>query len=164
MLQTGTPLPYWQVTPLQAAEYNVADMPMEGKMDSTFFLTKEKNFIPHTYPCRTAYIAEQRGKPIDTAQAPDWAGARNVLPAGSPFLDLSGFWFRATKIQGWARTAIEAKHAGKAQLKLGICGEHGGDPASIAFCESVGLDYVSASPYRVPIARLAAAQAALKKA
>ncbi|SMF61308.1 pyruvate, phosphate dikinase [Allosphingosinicella indica] len=47
-------------------------------------------------------------------------------------------------------------------LKLGICGEHGGDPASIAFCESVGLDYVSASPYRVPIARLAAAQAALR--
>ena len=47
-------------------------------------------------------------------------------------------------------------------VKLGICGEHGGDPASIAFCEKVGLDYVSASPYRVPIARLAAAQAALK--
>ena len=47
-------------------------------------------------------------------------------------------------------------------IKLGICGEHGGDPASIAFCETVGLDYVSASPYRVPIARLAAAQAALK--
>jgi pyruvate,orthophosphate dikinase len=46
-------------------------------------------------------------------------------------------------------------------IKLGICGEHGGDPASIAFCESIGLDYVSASPYRVPIARLAAAQAAL---
>jgi pyruvate, orthophosphate dikinase len=48
-------------------------------------------------------------------------------------------------------------------LKLGICGEHGGDPASIHFCESVGLDYVSCSPYRVPIARLAAAQAALKR-
>jgi pyruvate,orthophosphate dikinase len=48
-------------------------------------------------------------------------------------------------------------------LKLGICGEHGGDPASIAFCEKTGLDYVSASPYRVPIARLAAAQAALNK-
>ncbi|MEH3124058.1 MAG: pyruvate, phosphate dikinase [Sphingomonas phyllosphaerae] len=47
-------------------------------------------------------------------------------------------------------------------IKLGICGEHGGDPASIAFCEQVGLDYVSASPYRVPIARLAAAQAALQ--
>lgn len=47
-------------------------------------------------------------------------------------------------------------------IKLGICGEHGGDPASIAFCESVGLDYVSCSPYRVPIARLAAAQAALR--
>ena len=49
-------------------------------------------------------------------------------------------------------------------IKLGICGEHGGDPASIAFCEKTGLDYVSASPYRVPIARLAAAQAALRRA
>jgi pyruvate,orthophosphate dikinase len=48
-------------------------------------------------------------------------------------------------------------------LKIGICGEHGGDPASIAFCEEVGLDYVSCSPFRVPIARLAAAQAALRQ-
>jgi pyruvate,orthophosphate dikinase len=47
-------------------------------------------------------------------------------------------------------------------LKLGICGEHGGDPASVAFCAEVGLDYVSCSPFRVPIARLSAAQAALK--
>jgi pyruvate,orthophosphate dikinase len=47
-------------------------------------------------------------------------------------------------------------------LKCGICGEHGGDPASIVFCHQVGLDYVSCSPFRVPIARLAAAQAALK--
>ncbi|MEL6780936.1 MAG: putative PEP-binding protein, partial [Pseudomonadota bacterium] len=46
-------------------------------------------------------------------------------------------------------------------LKLGICGEHGGDPASVAFCHGLGLDYVSCSPYRVPIARLAAAHAAL---
>ncbi len=51
--------------------------------------------------------------------------------------------------------------ATRPDIKLGICGEHGGDPASIAFCEGVGLDYVSASPYRVPIARLAAAQAVL---
>jgi pyruvate, orthophosphate dikinase len=59
------------------------------------------------------------------------------------------------------RLAAERGRATRADIKLGICGEHGGDPASIAFCESVGLDYVSASPYRVPIARLAAAQAAL---
>ena len=58
--------------------------------------------------------------------------------------------------------AAERGKAARPGLKLGICGEHGGDPASIAFCESVGLDYVSASPYRVPIARLAAAQAALR--
>ena len=59
------------------------------------------------------------------------------------------------------RMAAERGRATRPGIKLGICGEHGGDPASIAFCESVGLDYVSASPYRVPIARLAAAQAAL---
>ena len=51
----------------------------------------------------------------------------------------------------------------KAELKLGICGEHGGDPASVEFCHGVGLDYVSCSPYRVPIARLAAAQAKIKE-
>ena len=47
-------------------------------------------------------------------------------------------------------------------IHLGICGEHGGDPSSVEFCHNVGLDYVSCSPYRVPIARLAAAQAAIK--
>ena len=60
------------------------------------------------------------------------------------------------------RLAAERGRTTRPAIKLGICGEHGGDPASIAFCEEVGLDYVSASPYRVPIARLAAAQAALK--
>ncbi|OYX77098.1 MAG: pyruvate, phosphate dikinase [Sphingomonadales bacterium 32-65-25] len=60
--------------------------------------------------------------------------------------------------------AAERGRSVKPDLKLGICGEHGGDPASILFCEGLGLDYVSCSPYRVPIARLAAAQAALKKA
>ena len=59
------------------------------------------------------------------------------------------------------KLAAERGRATRPDLKLGICGEHGGDPASIAFCESIKLDYVSASPYRVPIARLAAAQAAL---
>ncbi|MBL8647271.1 MAG: pyruvate, phosphate dikinase [Sphingosinicella sp.] len=58
--------------------------------------------------------------------------------------------------------AAERGRAARDGLKLGICGEHGGDPASIAFCEKTGLDYVSCSPYRVPIARLAAAQAALR--
>ncbi len=59
------------------------------------------------------------------------------------------------------RIATERGRATRPGLKLGICGEHGGDPASIHFCQEAGLDYVSCSPYRVPIARLAAAQAAL---
>ncbi len=59
------------------------------------------------------------------------------------------------------RIGVERGRRTRRDLKLGICGEHGGDPSSIAFCQEVGLDYVSCSPYRVPIARLAAAQAAL---
>lgn len=59
--------------------------------------------------------------------------------------------------------ACEKGRSTKSNIKLGICGEHGGDPASIAFCEKVGLDYVSCSPYRVPIARLAASQAAIRE-
>jgi pyruvate,orthophosphate dikinase len=57
--------------------------------------------------------------------------------------------------------AIDRARAVKPDLKLGICGEHGGDPKSVAFCHRLGLDYVSCSPYRVPLARLAAAQAVL---
>jgi len=60
------------------------------------------------------------------------------------------------------RIAVEKGRSVRPDIKLGICGEHGGDPSSIHFCESVGLDYVSCSPYRVPVARLAAAQAALQ--
>ena len=59
------------------------------------------------------------------------------------------------------RIAAERGRAARPDLKLGICGEHGGDPASVSFCHEIGLDYVSCSPYRVPVARLAAAQAAL---
>jgi pyruvate, orthophosphate dikinase len=58
--------------------------------------------------------------------------------------------------------AAERGRKTRPNIKLGICGEHGGDPASIAFCEKVGLDYVSCSPFRVPIARLAAAQAVVR--
>jgi len=62
------------------------------------------------------------------------------------------------------RIAVQKGRAARRNLKLGICGEHGGDPASIAFCHEVGLDYVSCSPYRVPVARLAAAQAVIAQA
>jgi pyruvate,orthophosphate dikinase len=60
------------------------------------------------------------------------------------------------------RIAVERGRATKREIKLGICGEHGGEPRSIAFCDELGLDYVSCSPFRVPLARLAAAQAALR--
>ena len=59
------------------------------------------------------------------------------------------------------KMAVEKGRATRPNLKCGICGEHGGDPSSVEFCHKVGLNYVSCSPFRVPIARLAAAQAAL---
>jgi pyruvate,orthophosphate dikinase len=81
---------------------------------------------------------------------------QGILPK-DPFvsIDVDGVGFLV-------RIAAEKGRSTKPGLKLGICGEHGGDPASITFCESVGLDYVSCSPYRVPVARLAAAQAAIE--
>lgn len=77
--------------------------------------------------------------------------------ARDPFVSLD-----ADGVGQLVELAAERGRATRDGLKLGICGEHGGDPASIAFCEKTGLDYVSASPYRVPIARLAAAQASLR--
>ena len=59
--------------------------------------------------------------------------------------------------------AIERARAGGRDISLGLCGEHGGDPASVDFCEHAGLDYVSCSPFRLPVARLSAAQAAIRK-
>ena len=85
---------------------------------------------------------------------PDYV-AQGILPK-DPFvsLDIEG-------VGEMVRIAAERGRQTRPDLKLGICGEHGGDPASIAFCEQLKLDYVSCSPYRVPVARLAAAQAAL---
>jgi pyruvate,orthophosphate dikinase len=83
--------------------------------------------------------------------------ARGIL-AEDPFVTLD-----QEGVGELVKIAVARGKATRADLKLGLCGEHGGDPASIAFCESVGLDYVSCSPFRVPIARLAAAQAALGK-
>ena len=79
--------------------------------------------------------------------------------AANPFetLDVSG-------VGDLMRIAVERARGPKPEIKLGICGEHGGDPRSVAFCHDLGLDYVSCSPYRVPLARLAAAQAALAEA
>jgi pyruvate,orthophosphate dikinase len=73
--------------------------------------------------------------------------------------------FQSIDVEGvgqLVRLACERGRSARADLHLGICGEHGGDPRSIAFFADVGLDYVSCSPFRVPVARLAAAQAALR--
>ena len=61
------------------------------------------------------------------------------------------------------KTGVEKGRGQRNDLKVGICGEHGGDPDTVKFCHRIGLNYVSCSPFRVPIARLAAAQAALEK-
>jgi pyruvate,orthophosphate dikinase len=83
--------------------------------------------------------------------------AKGILPV-DPFVSLD-----RDGVGELIRIAAERGRKVRRNLKLGICGEHGGDPASVAFCHEIGLDYVSCSPFRVPIARLAAAQSALGK-
>jgi pyruvate,orthophosphate dikinase len=82
---------------------------------------------------------------------------RELLPA-DPFekLDQGG-------VGKLMKMAVGLGRETRKEIKLGICGEHGGDPSSVEFCHRLGLDYVSCSPFRIPIARLAAAQAALRK-
>src|SRR5207244_11211887 len=104
--------------------------------------------------CLSREVAQKtmqcRARGLRVSAAPD-----NILDADpSATLDQEG-------VGGLMKLAIERGRMTRPDLKLGICGEHGGDPASIAFCHTIGLDYVSCSPYRVPIARLAAAQAAI---
>jgi pyruvate,orthophosphate dikinase len=80
---------------------------------------------------------------------------RDIIP-NDPFqtIDKDG-------VGGLMKIAVERGRSTRPDIKLGICGEHGGDPDSVAFCHEIGLNYVSCSPFRVPIARLAAAQAAV---
>jgi pyruvate, orthophosphate dikinase len=94
-------------------------------------------------------------KYVDGLEEPGLKERVKILPA-NPFqtLDRDG-------VGQLVRMAVEKGRKANPHLEVGICGEHGGDPDSIEFCNEVGLDYVSCSPFRVPVARLAAAQAAL---
>jgi pyruvate,orthophosphate dikinase len=82
---------------------------------------------------------------------------------GNKILDSDPFKTLDTKAVGkLVEMAVKSGRSTRENLKCGICGEHGGDPASVKFCHKIGLNYVSCSPFRVPIARLAAAQAAIE--
>ena len=84
-------------------------------------------------------------------------GSSSLASTADPFVSID-----REGVGALVRMGVEGGRAARGDIKLGICGEHGGDPASIGFFEEVGLDYVSCSPYRVPAARLAAAQAAIR--
>ena len=114
------PLGYWRVSPVVEARYDVADAPMAGGMDAAFFLTRQRNFIPHEYPCRTAFAAAHRGRRPEVRPTPP--PEINRLPFGSPRLDLSGFWFRPTRLAARAETVVTASAAGTARVRLATCG------------------------------------------
>jgi len=119
-LPAGSPVGHWRLERRRETRYDVPDQPMHGEMDPFFFLTKDKNFIPHEYPCRTAFAAERRGRPPAPTipfEADGW-----WFPFGSPRIDLSGFWFRPTVIEGRARTMIEAPRAQTARFRFATCG------------------------------------------
>lgn len=118
----------------------------EIAMEAEFFSFGTNDLTQMTF----GFSRDDTGKFID-------AYYKSKIYESDPFerLDQSG-------VGQLVRIAAERGREAKAGLKMGICGEHGGDPSSITFCHELGLDYVSCSPYRVPIARLAAAQAALR--
>ncbi|MDO5528333.1 MAG: hypothetical protein Q4F71_02920 [Paracoccus sp. (in: a-proteobacteria)] len=119
-LAEGDALRYWQISAIEEERFDIADAPLHGEMDPFFFLTRDKNFIPHEYPCRTEFAARYRGKRPDQRGGADFV--RNWLPFGQDFLDLSGFWFRPTRLAAWGRTTITASQAGDARLRLTTCG------------------------------------------
>ena len=86
----------------------------------------------------------------------EWAGPAEIY-AVDPFVSVD-----REGVGALMRMAVELGRQTRGTLKLGICGEQGGDPSSVEFCHMIGLDYVSCSPYRLPIARLSAAQAVLR--
>ena len=110
---------------------------IEGPIDLSHILDLRR---PHRYPVRVSGDALRE---------------RGILP-GDPFVSID-----REGVGALVRIGVERGRKTRKGLKVGICGEHGGDPASVAFCHEIALDYVSCSPFRVPIARLAAAQAAL---
>lgn len=119
-LPSGLPVTLWRHSAVAGIPWDVAERPMEGEMDPFFFLTKERNFIPHEYPCRTDFVARFRGvAPDEQATGPAetaWLGF------GSPRIDLSGFWFRPTRIAARAEALIVPQAAGSARLRLATCG------------------------------------------
>jgi hypothetical protein len=119
-LVAGNPVTLWRHSPVAAAPFDVPERPMQGEMDPFFFVTRERNVVPHEYPCRSDFIArfrDRRPEERATGQVDQvWLGF------GSPRLDLSGFWFRATRLAARGETLILAEAAGTARLRLTTCG------------------------------------------
>jgi hypothetical protein len=121
-----TPLPpggsvgHWRLGRRVEARFDVADRPMAGDMDPLFFVSRDRNFIPHEYPCRTEFAALHRGKhptPKIGFEPDGW-----WFPFGSPRVDLSGFWFRPTTIECRAETTIVSDAAQRARFRFATCG------------------------------------------
>ena len=115
-LEAGGSVGHWRLGRRHEERFDVADQPMQGEMDPFFFLTKEKNFIPHEYPCRREFAALHRGRHPAPTIAFEPAGW--WFPFGSPRVDLSGFWFRPTRVECWAQTTIESGRGADRPLPL----------------------------------------------
>ncbi|WP_236032111.1 hypothetical protein [Dickeya parazeae] len=95
-LTAGNAVRYWQLSDISSLRYDTVDLPMAGEMDPFFFLSKHKNFIPHTYPCRDIFrqhFSEKKPQPFASANYSRW-----WFPFASDRVDLSGFWFRPTRV------------------------------------------------------------------
>jgi len=128
----------------------------------TYWAARRTKTTEHFYAAGHGVTGFQNGLALagDYMSAASFLGIytqRGILPA-DPFVSID-----QQGVGELVKIGVERGRKVRPKLKIGICGEHGGDPASVAFCHETKLDYVSCSPFRVPIARLAAAQAALGK-
>ncbi|MGH6924144.1 MAG: hypothetical protein ACRED5_10440 [Propylenella sp.] len=119
-LRAGESVGHWRLGRRHEQRFDVPDQPMQGEMDASFFMTRDKNYIPHEYPCRQEFAARYRGRrpvPSIGLEPAGW-----WFPFGSPRVDLSGFWFRSTRVECWAATNLGAANAGTARFRFATCG------------------------------------------
>ena len=134
--------------------------------------------MEHSFPCRIngekelEYYEEYLNRNGDAADTSEEKTMKMTVSPPSGYIDKALppppckddrlCCYLKTAVGKLVKMGLEGGRSTRPELKVGICGEHGGDPASIEFCNEIGMNYVSCSPFRVPIARLAAAQAAIK--
>jgi hypothetical protein len=111
---------YWQLSDIAEERYDIAEETMAGDMDAGFFVASSRNYIPHEYPCRRVFAERWRG--VRPEPVASFEPKSSWVPLGSDRVDRSGFWFRPTRVECWARTFLRCDAGGDGHFRLSTCG------------------------------------------